>query len=63
MQQGLAIQAEAGLIVGVIVVRLLVQGHKESSTLNGIQGSLILARAKEGLASLCPLHSGGTRAG
>lgn len=63
MQQGLAIEAEAGLVIRVVVVRLLVQGDKESSTLDGIQSSLVLARAEEGLACLCPLHSGGTGAG
>lgn len=58
VQQGLAVQAEAGLILGVVVVRLLVQGHKEGSSLDGIQSSLVLAGAEEGLARLCPLQSG-----
>lgn len=63
MQQSLAVQAKAGLIFGVIAVRLLIQGHKESGTLNGVQRSLVLAGAEEGLACLCPLRSGGIRAG
>lgn len=58
VQQGLAVEAEAGLIFGVIALRLFIQGHKESSALNGIESSLVLARAEEGLAGLCPLHSG-----
>lgn len=62
MQQGLAVEAEAGLVFGVIAVRLLIQSHKESSALDGIQGSLVLAGAEEGLAYLSPLHSEGRRA-
>lgn len=62
VQQGLAVEAEAGLVLRVIVVRLLIQSHEERSALDGIQGSLVLARAEEGLACLCPLHSEGTRA-
>lgn len=63
VQQGFAVEAETGLIIRVVTVRVFVQGHKESSTFDGIQGHLVLARAKELLTCFCPLYPGDARSG
>lgn len=43
VQQGLAIEAEAGLLLGVVLMRFLVQSHKKGSALDGVQGCPVLA--------------------
>ena len=63
MEQGFAVEAKTGLIVRVVAMRIFIQGHKESSTFDGVQRHLVLARAEEGLTCLCPLYPGDTRSG
>lgn len=36
VQQGFAIETKVGLIVRVVAMRLFIQGHKESSTLDDV---------------------------
>lgn len=56
VQQGLAVEAEGlASFLWVVVVRLPVQSHGKNAALDGCPGSLVLARAEEGLA--CLRHS------